>query len=38
MNGARDLTKQQKKEFFKLLLSRETDLEKILRPLYKDLI
>jgi len=38
MNGARGLTKQQKKEFFKLLLSRETDLEKILRPLYKDLI
>lgn len=34
MNGARGLNKQQKKEFFKLLSSRETDLEKILRLLY----
>ncbi|MSU54793.1 MAG: hypothetical protein EXS48_03125 [Candidatus Staskawiczbacteria bacterium] len=35
MNGARGLTKQQKKEFFKLLSSRENDLEKILKSLYK---
>jgi len=35
MNGARGLTKQQKKEFFKLLSLRENDLEKILKLLYK---
>lgn len=35
MNGARGLTKPQKKELFKLLSSRETDLEKILKALYK---
>lgn len=35
MNGARGLTKRQKTEFFKLLSSRETDLEKILKSLYK---
>jgi len=35
MNGARGLTKQQKKEFFNLLSSRENDLEKILKSLYK---
>ncbi|MFH0854392.1 MAG: hypothetical protein V1891_02785 [bacterium] len=35
MNGARGLTKLQKKEFFELLSSRETDLEKILKSLYK---
>ena len=35
MNGARGLNKPQKIEFFKLLSSRETDLEKILKSLYK---
>jgi len=35
MNGARGLNKPQKKEFFKLLSSKETDLEKILKSLYK---
>lgn len=35
MNGARGLNKPQKKNFFKLLSSRETDLEKILKVLYK---
>ena len=34
MNGARGLNIQQKKEFFKSLLLRETDLEKILVLLY----
>jgi len=35
MNGARGLNKPQKIEFFKLLSSRESDLEKILKSLYK---
>ncbi len=35
MNGARGLNKLQKNEFFKLLSSQETDLEKILKTLYE---
>ena len=35
MNGARGLNKPQKKEFFRLLSSGETDLGKILKSLYK---
>lgn len=35
MNGAGGLNELQKKEFFKLLSSKETDLETILKSLYK---
>lgn len=35
MNGARGLNKPQKKEFFKLLSTREADLEKIIESIYK---
>lgn len=35
MNGARGLNDPQKKEFFGLLSAKKTDLEKILRALYK---